>query len=132
MALTKKTVKIIYDVFKEHKAKAYGSLIIRHLRGGLVYKVYFEMFGTDKFSKEVAYIKLVLKDKTEVTISPITKLEQAFAKNNLAGITKFEFEDKNPPKFLYILRVGDMFFDLTEDTANRLSKELGVIIDIFP
>jgi hypothetical protein len=132
MGLTKKAVSVIHKFIRENKGKAYGSLIIEKLKGGVIYKVYFEMIGGNEYSKYPAYIKLVLPSKEEIIIYPLTDMEQAFKKSNQVGIIRYEFEKKpkNMPRYVYIFRIGNQFFDLPEELAKKISKELDIKIQI--
>ncbi len=131
MGLTKKAVSVIHKFTKDNEGKAYGSLIIEKIKGGITYKVYFEMIGDNEYSKNPAYIKLVFPSKEEI-ISPLTDMEQAFKKSNQVGMVRYEFENKpkNMPSYVYIFRIGEKFFDLPEEMAKNISKKLDVKIQI--
>lgn len=132
MDLSKKEVSIIHKFTKKNEGKAYGSLIIEKLKGGIIYKIYFEVIGDNEYSEDPAYIKLVFPSKEEIVISPLTEMEQAFKKSNQVALVRYEFEKKpkNMPRYIYIFMVGDKFFDLPEDMANNISKELDVKIQV--
>ncbi|GEM_PF-6140427 len=130
MGLSKKAVSIIHKFTNKNEGKAYGSLIIEKLKGGVIYKIYFEIIGDNEYSKNPAYIKLIFPSKEEILISPLTEMELAFKKSNQVELIRYEFEKKtkNMPRYIYIFMVGDKFFDLPEEIANNISKELDVRI----
>lgn len=49
MVLTKKETKITFEHIKDNKGKAFGSLNIEKLKGGVLYKVYHEMITAENF-----------------------------------------------------------------------------------
>src|SRR3989338_6493234 len=125
MGLTKRETKVVFDHVRENKGKMYGSYNIEKLKGGVVYKPYYEMISSNTHSDQISYIKLVFPDKTEIKIEPLTKLKEALKKNNAVSMTRYEFKKKLPESnYLYIFRVGNHFFDLPENMAKSLIKEL--------
>jgi len=130
MTLTKKAISVIYKHLKKDEGKAYGSMIIEKLKGNITYKVYFEMIGDNKYSKEPAYIKLIFPSKEEIVMSPLTEMEEALKKSNKVGMVRYEFEKKSKdrPLYMYVFMIGNKFFDLPEDMAKNLSKKLDIKI----
>ncbi len=130
--LTEKEVSVIYKTTKEHDGKAYGSRVIEELSGGVIYKQYFEMLSPKKFSKDIAYIKLVLANKEEIIVSPLTLLEKALKESNEVWMGRFEFKNKKLKiRYLYLSKVGKYYFDLPESMANELQRKIGLKLEII-
>lgn len=63
----------------------------------------------------------------------MTKLQEALKKSNAVSMIRYEFEKKLPESnYPYIFRVGDIFFDLPENMAKNLIKELNLELGIYP
>jgi len=123
MVINKKILTTAYEHSKEHGAKIYGSLIERKLKRNIIYKIYFEMINKTEFSDKPAYIKLIFPSKTEIIISPLTELEKAIEPGKGVGIAKYEFEEEfNGIKYLYLCKVGGLYFDLPEKMAKEMAK----------
>jgi hypothetical protein len=130
MSLTKKMVSVVYNFLKKNEAKGFGSQVIEKLKGGITYKIYYELIGDNKYAKDPAYIKLIYPSKKEIIISPLPHMTQAFEESNQVGMIRYEFEKKVKGKtsYLYLMTVGDKVFDLPEDMAKTLSKKLDLKI----
>lgn len=134
MALSKKERATIFAHIKDNKGKSFVSINDQQLKGGIVYKAYHEMISPETCSQEIAFIKIVFPDKTEIIISPLHELKKALKKSNAVGMVRYEFKEKlqDVSNYLYILRVGNYFFDLPEEMAKGLSKKLNLEIEQFP
>ena len=132
MVLPKKVVKYLFDVGKKHKGKMYGSFYTEKLKGGIIYKVYYEMVTPEKISKEPKYIKLEFPDKSEIKVSPLTELDTALKKSRDVWMARYKFEKKlPPPNYLYIFKVGDYYFDLPENMAKEILESTGIKLHTF-
>ncbi len=133
MVLSKKELKVLFQIGKENKGKIYGSFHTEKLKGGIIYKVYYEMITERKKSKEPKYVKLVFPDKSEITVSPLTELETAFKKSRDVWMARYEFEVRMPStNYLYIFKVGNYYFDLPEKMAKEILVSTGIILHTFP
>ncbi len=133
MKLSRKAISILFDSVKENIGKAYRSLVEEKLKGNVIYKIYFEMTCPNKYSEKPEYGKLVFSTKNEVIISPLNELEKAVKKSKAVNLTRFEFEKKtHTPRYLYIFKVGDYYFDLPEELANKLAVQEDLKIHFYP
>ena len=129
---------VIKEIFKDKKrgnpARAYGSLVFEKLKGGIESKIYYEMLSPNKYSEHPAYVKLVFPDKTEISFPPSCTKEQladAIERTGNIWIGRFEFEKKGRvPKYLYLLRAGDQYFDLPESFAKGIAKKANIEIHL--
>ena len=66
MFLPKKIIKDVWKITKEQKGKTYGSFQVQKIKGGILYKSYYEMKTPDYYPKEdenPSYMKLFFPDK---------------------------------------------------------------------
>ncbi|MFH0870053.1 MAG: hypothetical protein V1866_03270 [archaeon] len=136
MALDKKFVEIVYQGAKESKAEAFGSIVIENLKGGVIYKTYHKMIDSDKFEPLPKYIKLVFPSGTQIIVPqdvPIKKLEEALLKSREVQMVRYEFLSHNHImlKYLYIFKIGNEYYDLPEDMAQRIVKDTGITLQIY-
>jgi hypothetical protein len=91
------------------------------------------LIDKDKYSEDVAYIKLELPDGDKIILSPMTEFQKALETSNKVAITRFQFVNKRKelPNHLYLCTVGKEFFDLPEEAAQKIASMTGITISDF-
>ena len=110
--------------------KTYASLLIRRIKGGIEYKLYYEMIGKSKFSKEPAYVKLIFPTKKEIIFTSLDQIKKYISETNKLALLRYEFEDKKEglPKYMYVFILetktnNHIYFDLSEKLAKEWSNK---------
>lgn len=113
---------------KNKWSEAYCAPVVEKLKGGALYKVYYEQINSGEYSRKVAYLKIIFSNKNEIVISPLSELKKEYVKKMIeckvvVPIAKYEFLDKSRlPKHLNLFRMENNFFDLPEEMVNKIAK----------
>lgn len=109
-------------------SEAYCAPVVEKLKGGALYKVYYEQINSGEYSRKVAYLKIIFSNKNEIVISPLSELKKEYVKNMMEGkvvvpIARYEFLEKSRlPRHLNLFRIENNFFDLPEEMVNKIAK----------
>ena len=112
---------------KNKWSEAYCAPVVEKLKGGALYKVYYEQINSGEYSRKVAYLKIIFSNKNEIVISPLSELKR-ICKKMIEGkvvvpIAKYEFLDKSRlPKHLNLFRMENNFLICPKKWLTKLLK----------